>query len=167
MTLVRWEHPTPPTARCETRVLTGPVPSRVDLLKRHNHLTGAEQRRLDRLFDNHPRLQVAWDALQELYGFYQADDLESALRIVGMVLPSLPNRPDPRVPQHRGHHPEWSTEILAWHHNRRSNRPLEGINNLIQTFRITANGFTNPHTALPEDSHQYDPDTAHANNPSQ
>ena len=36
--------------------------------KRHDHLTRAEQKRLDRLFDAHPRLQVAWDALQQLYG---------------------------------------------------------------------------------------------------
>jgi len=27
----------------------------------------------------------------------------------------------------------WSKEILAWHHNRRSNGPLEGINNLIHS----------------------------------
>ena len=39
----------------------------------------------------------------------------------------------------------WSEEILAWHHNRRSNGPLEGINNLTQTLRRTAHGFTNPH----------------------
>ena len=53
--------------------------ARFALLKRNDHLTPAEQRRLDRLFDDHPRLQVAWDALQELYGLYQADDLEGAL----------------------------------------------------------------------------------------
>jgi hypothetical protein len=39
----------------------------------------------------------------------------------------------------------WSNEILNWHHTRRSNGPLEGINNLIQTLRRTAHGFTNPH----------------------
>ena len=35
-------------------------------------------------------------------------------------------------------------EILNWHHSRRSNGPLEGTNNLIQTLRRTAHGFTNP-----------------------
>ena len=38
----------------------------------------------------------------------------------------------------------WAEEILNWHHDRRSNGPLEGINNLIQTLRRTAHGFTNP-----------------------
>ena len=38
----------------------------------------------------------------------------------------------------------WSDEILNWHHSRRSNGPLEGTNNLIQTLRRTAHGFTNP-----------------------
>ena len=37
--------------------------ARFCLLKRNDHLSGAEQRRLDRLFDAHPRLRVAWDAL--------------------------------------------------------------------------------------------------------
>ena len=34
--------------------------ARFALLKRHDHLTGTEQRRLDRLFAAHPRLRVAW-----------------------------------------------------------------------------------------------------------
>ena len=38
----------------------------------------------------------------------------------------------------------WIEEILAWHHGRWSNGPLEGINNLLQTLRRTAHGFTNP-----------------------
>ena len=39
----------------------------------------------------------------------------------------------------------WSDEILNSHHHRCSNGPLEGTNNLIQTLRRTAHGFTNPH----------------------
>ena len=39
----------------------------------------------------------------------------------------------------------WSEEILGWHHNRHSNGPLKGINNLIRILRRTAHGFTNPH----------------------
>ena len=46
----------------------------------------------------------------------------------------------------------WADEILNWHHSRRSNGPLEGTNNLIQTLRRTAHGFTNPKTTPPEDS---------------
>ena len=51
--------------------------ARFCLLKRTDHLTAADQRRLQRLFDAHPRLKVAWDALQELYGLYEANDLQS------------------------------------------------------------------------------------------
>ena len=53
--------------------------ARFCLLKRNDHLTAADRKRLDRLFAAHPRLRVAWDALQELYGLYQANDLQGAL----------------------------------------------------------------------------------------
>ena len=53
--------------------------ARFALLKRHDHLTASDRKRLDRLFAAHPRLRVAWDALQELYSLYQADDLQGAL----------------------------------------------------------------------------------------
>ena len=53
--------------------------ARFCLLKRNDHLTPADQQRLQRLFAAHPRLKVAWDALQELYGLYEANDLQGAL----------------------------------------------------------------------------------------
>ena len=99
---------------------------------------------LDRLFAAHPRLRVAWDALQELYGLYQANDLQGALdalqRFADLYetgqIPEYHNTVDTIL--------NWSDEILNWHHSRRSNGPLKGTNNLIQTLRRTAHGFTNP-----------------------
>ena len=41
---------------------------------------------------------------------------------------------------------EWSDEILNWHHTERPpNGRIQGTNNLLQTLRRTACGFTNPH----------------------
>ena len=48
--------------------------ARFTLLRRTDHLTEVHQVHLDRLFDGHPRLRTTWDALQELYLLYQADD---------------------------------------------------------------------------------------------
>ena len=118
--------------------------ARFALLKRHDHLTASDRKRLERLFAVHPRLRVAWDALQELYGLYQADDLQGALdalqRFADLYetgqIPEYHNTVDTIL--------NWSDEILNWHHSRRSNGPLEGTNNLIQTLRRTAHGFTNP-----------------------
>ena len=118
--------------------------ARFCLLKRHDHLTASDGKRLERLFAAHPRLRVAWDALQELYGLYQANDLQGALatlqRFAGTYetgqIPEYHNTVDTIL--------NWADEILNWHHSRRSNGPLEGTNNLIQTLRRTAHGFTNP-----------------------
>ena len=49
------------------------------LLRRGDTLTGADQTRLDALFDTHPRLEAGWQALQELHGLYLADDHDGAL----------------------------------------------------------------------------------------
>ncbi|MCY4650335.1 MAG: ISL3 family transposase [bacterium] len=117
--------------------------ARFALLKRHDHLSGAEQKRLDRLFDTHPRLQVAWDALQQLYGLYEADDLQGALRALERFADLYETGQIPEYHTIVDTILNWSEEILAWHHNRHSNGPLEGINNLIQTLRRTAHGFTN------------------------
>ena len=87
---------------------------------------------------------MAWDALQELYGLYQANDLQGAMEALDRFadlyetgqIPEYHNTVDTIL--------NWSDEILNWHHSRRSNGPLEGTNNLIQTLRRTAHGFTNP-----------------------
>ena len=117
--------------------------ARFCLLKRKDHLTPADQRRLQRLFAAHPCLKVAWDALQELYGLYEANDLHKApSKVSGTstntgAIPEYHDTVDTIL--------NWIEEILAWHHDRRSNGPLEGTNNLLQTLRRTAHGFTNPH----------------------
>ena len=49
------------------------------LLQRGDTLTGADQARLDALFDSHPRLKAGWQALQELHGLYLANDHQGAL----------------------------------------------------------------------------------------
>ena len=79
-----------------------------------------------------------------LYGLYQANDLQGALdalqRFADLYetgqISEYHNTVDTIL--------NWSDEILNWHHSRRSNGPLEGTNNLIQTLRRTAHGFTNP-----------------------
>ena len=115
------------------------------MLKKHDDLTGAEQRRLDRLFDAYPRLRVAWDAFQELYGLYEADDLQGALQTLQRFADFYQTGQIPEYHDIVDTILNWSEEILGWHHNRHFNGPLEGINNLIQTLRRTAHGFTNPH----------------------
>ena len=59
---------------------------RFTLLRRADHLTDAHQAHLGRLFDAHPRLRTAWDALQELYQLYEADDLDGANQALGRSL---------------------------------------------------------------------------------
>ncbi len=49
------------------------------LLQRGDLLDDADQARLDELFAKHPRLDLAWQALQQLHGLYLADDRDSAL----------------------------------------------------------------------------------------
>ena len=121
--------------------------ARFTLLRRADHLTDAHQAHLDRLFDAPPRLRTAWDALQELYQLYEADDLEQANQALGRFADLYAS----------GHIPEyreivdtiiaWGEEILAYHSSRRaSSGTLEGINNLLQVLRRrrVAHGFTNP-----------------------
>ena len=49
------------------------------LLRRPDRLDDAERARLDGLFEAHPRLRAACDALGELHGLYLADDEAGAL----------------------------------------------------------------------------------------
>lgn len=57
--------------------------ARFTLPRRADHLSDAHQEPLDRLFEAHPRLRTAWDALQELYQIYEADDLDGANEALG------------------------------------------------------------------------------------
>ena len=116
------------------------------LLRRPDRLDDAQRAQLDGLFESHPRLGAAWEALGELHGLYLADDSAGALaaldrftdlyqtgdlpefyKIVNTLLAAMPR-------------------ILAWHTaGRPSNGRIEGTNNLLQVLRRTAHGFTNPH----------------------
>lgn len=120
--------------------------SRYRLLKTRRSLTPADQKRLETLFVKYPRLKVAWDALQELYNLYEANDEPAALEALGRFCDLYETGQIPEYHDTVTTILNWSNQILNWHHGgRRSNGRLEGINNLLQTLRRTAHGFTNPH----------------------
>ena len=73
------------------------------LLRRPDRLDDAQRARLDGLFEAHPRLRAAWEALGELHGLYLADDEGRRPRRLGPVHRSLPDRRPARVPSHRQH----------------------------------------------------------------
>ena len=115
--------------------------ARFTVLCRAGNLSDAHQEHLDRLFDAHPRLRTAWDALQELCRIYEADGANEALGRFADLCDSG------QIPEHREIVDTiiaWGEEILAYHTRRRaSNGPIEGINNLLQVLRRVAHGFTN------------------------
>ena len=118
--------------------------ARFTLLRRADHLTDAHQSHLDRLFDAHPRLRTAWDALQELYQLYEAEDLDGANQALGRFADLYATGQIPEYHQVVDTIIAWGAQILAYHTSRRAtNGPLEGINNLLQVLRRVAHGFTN------------------------
>ncbi|MDE0169091.1 MAG: ISL3 family transposase [bacterium] len=118
--------------------------ARFTLLRRADHLSDAHQAHLDRLFEAHPRLLTAWEALQELYRIYEADDLDGANEALGHFADLYATGQIPEYHQVVDTIIAWGEEILAYHPSRRaSNGPLEGINNLLQVLRRVAHGFTN------------------------
>ena len=120
--------------------------ARFTLLRRADHLSDAHQAHLDRLFDAHPRLRTAWDALQELYQLYEADDPDQANQALGRFADLYATGQIPEYHQVVDTIIAWGEQILAYHTTRRrvSNGPIEGINNLLQVLRRVAHGFTNP-----------------------
>ncbi len=119
--------------------------ARFTLLRRADHLTDAHQSHLDRIFDAPPRLRTAWDALQELYQLYEAEDLDGANQALGRFADLYATGQIPEYHQVVDTIIAWGEQILAYHTTRRvSNGPLEGINNLLQVLRRVAHGFTNP-----------------------
>ena len=109
--------------------------ARFTLLRRADHLSDAHQAHLDRLFDAHPRLRTAWDALQELYQLYEAGDLDQANEALGRFADLYATG---QIREYRDIVDTiiaWGEEILAYHTSRRaSNGPIEGINNLLQVL---------------------------------
>ena len=118
--------------------------ARFTLLRRADHLSDAHQKHLDRLFDAHPRLRTAWDALQELYQLYEAEDLDGANQALGRFADLYATGQIPEYREVVDTIIAWGEEILAYHRSRRAtNGPIEGINNLLQVLRRVAHGFTN------------------------
>ena len=110
--------------------------ARFTLLRRAGNLSDAHQEHLDRLFEAHPRLRTAWDALQELYRIYEADDLAGANEALGRFADLYATGQIPEYREIVDTIISWGEEILAYHSSRRaSNGPLEGINNLLQVLR--------------------------------
>ncbi len=118
--------------------------ARFALLRRADHLSDTDQARLDALFEAHPRLRAGWDALQQLYGLYTAQDRQRALE-------ALDRFTDLYATGELGEFHDivntilnWADEILDYHDcGRPSNGRLEGTNNLLQVLRRVAHGFTN------------------------
>ncbi|MDE0116330.1 MAG: transposase [bacterium] len=120
--------------------------ARFALLKRADTLTGTDRARLDAIFDAHPRLEAAWQALQQLRGLYDADDHQGALQAPNRFSDLYQTGQLPEFHDIANTLTEWSDEILNRHHTGRpSNGRTEGTNNLLQVLRRTAHGFTNPH----------------------
>ena len=135
---------TPPTDRCETRLPSGPVP--------RPFLSATQKRPPNRRRPETPRTAIRRSsassgglgrsprALRPLSGRRPPSALDALQRFADLYetgqIPEYHNTVDTIL--------NWADEILNWHHSRRSNGPLEGTNNLIQTLRRTAHGFTNP-----------------------
>ena len=71
--------------------------ARFALLQRADHLNKHDQARLNQLFDTHPRLRAGWQALQELHGLYQAQQLRRQRTPRDMITPPKPADRSPRI----------------------------------------------------------------------
>ena len=136
---------TPPTPRSETRLRTRPVPRPV---------LSAEKKR-----PSHPPPTNDASSGCSLFipvSRWPGTPYKSSTACTRPTISKAPSKPSTvsgtsttaeQIPEYHDTVDtilNWIEEILAWHHDRRSNGPLEGINNLLQTLRRTAHGFTNP-----------------------
>jgi transposase len=120
--------------------------SRFALLRRADCLDEAARERLGELFARHPRLEAGWQALQELYGLYLAEDHPGALRALERFTDLYATGAIPEFHEVVDTIIAWSPEILAFHAPRAariSNGRLEGTHNKLQVLRRVAHGFTN------------------------
>ena len=114
------------------------------LMRRPDKLDAAEQARLDKLFDTHPRLKAAWDALGELHSLYLAKDRKGALAALDRFADIYGTGDIPEFSDTVDTFLAWHAQILDWHRTGRpSNGRIEGVNNLLQVLRRKAHGFTN------------------------
>ena len=77
--------------------------ARFVLLRRPDRLGNTERAQLEALFETHPRLRAAWDALGELHSLYLAADEAGALAAPRQVHRPLPDRRPARVRSNRQH----------------------------------------------------------------
>ena len=118
--------------------------SRFALLRRVDTLEAGERDRLEELFVHHPRIELGWRALQELYGLYLADDRDAALAALDRFCDLYETGELPEFREVVDTFIAWSAEILAFHDEGRvSNGRLEGTNNKLQVLRRVAHGFAN------------------------
>ena len=113
-------------------------------MRRPDTLDSAEQERLDKLPEAHPRLELAWEALGELHGLHLAEDRKGALAALDRFadihgtghIPEFSDVADTFLARHE--------EILDRHQaGRPPNGPIEGTNNLLQVLRRKAHGSAN------------------------
>ena len=117
--------------------------ARFVLMKRPDTLDDAERERLDALFETHPRLKAAWDALGELHGLYLAKDRKGALEALDRFADIYGTGQIPEFSSTVDTFLAWHKQILDWHQTGRpSNGRIEGTNNLLQVLRRRAHGFT-------------------------
>ncbi|WP_420614303.1 ISL3 family transposase [Candidatus Spongiisocius sp.] len=120
--------------------------ARFALLRREDHLTDAHRKHLETLFEAYPRLRTAWDALQELYRLYEADDLDGANQALARFADLYDTGQIPEYHDVVDTIISWGEEILAYHNSgRASNGPIEEINNLLQVLRRVAHGSGGRH----------------------
>ena len=113
------------------------------LMRKPDTLDAAERKRLDALFDAHPRLKAAWDALGELHGLYLAKDRKGALEALDRFADIYGTGQIPEFSSTVDTFLAWHEQILDWHQTGRpSNGRIEGTNNLLQVLRRRAHGFT-------------------------
>jgi transposase len=120
--------------------------ARFELLRRHDRLDEAALARLRPIFRRHPRIAVAWQALQTLYAAYAADDKHAALEAIVAFVDLYDTGKIPEFADVLHAFVEWGDEIIAFHDPRAariSNGRLEGTNNKLQVLRRVAHGFVN------------------------
>jgi transposase len=120
--------------------------SRFALLRRGDTLEASQRLQLEDLFVRHPRIGLAWRALQELYGLYLAEDRAGALAALDRFCDLYQTGEIPEFHDVVDTFIAWSSEILAFHDHgvdRISNGRLEGTNNKLQVLRRVAHGFVN------------------------
>ena len=118
--------------------------ARFVLMRRPDKLDAAEQARLDGLFETHPRLKLAWEALGELHGLYLAKDRKGALEALDRFADIYGTGDIPEFTSIVDTFLAWHQQILNWHQTGRpSNGRIDRTNNLLQVLRRRAHGFTN------------------------